>query len=208
LSEIKKAFSKPVIKNKGIYYAAQAITALLVFTQLMSFFLGLLITLFLLVTFKYLSIDSIKRNFNFDLLIVLACSLALGKVFIDTGAADMVSQQFLSYTTSSNLRVVLFSLFILTVILTSLITNVAAVSIAFPIAFALSHQLNLDGGPFYLTIAFAASAAFITPMAYQTNMMVYGPGGYKSIDFLKAGMPLLLIYMIVSLLMIFWWFEL
>ena len=71
----------------------------------------------------------------------------------------------------------------------------------------MAHQMNVDGAPFYLTIAFAASAAFLTPMAYQTNMMVYGPGGYKSIDFLKAGLPLLFIYMISSLITIFWWFK-
>ena len=188
--------------------ASQALVAILVLSQFMSFFLGLLLTLFLLVSFNYLNIDSIKRNFNFDLLIVLACSLALGKVFINSGAADIVSDLFLSYTNSTNLKVVLVSLFLLTAVLTSLITNIAAVSIAFPIAYSLSHHMGIEGSPFYLTIAFAASAAFITPMAYQTNMMVYGPGGYKSIDFLKAGMPLLLIYMLVSLLMIFWWFEL
>ena len=167
----------------------------------------LIITLFLLVVFKYLNIDAIKKNFDFDLLIVLACSLTLGKAFIDSGAAEMLSDQFLNIVPRTNPKLVIASLFFLTVVLTSLITNVAAVSIAFPLAYALAHDLNLDGAAFYLTIAFGASAAFLTPTAYQTNMMVYGPGGYKSFDFFKAGFPLLIIYSITSLLMIFWWYD-
>ena len=208
MGQIRKAWRKPTIKNKEFYYLLQAITAVALLMGSISFFLSLVISLFLLVWFKYLNIDSIKRNFNFDLLIVLACSLTLGKVFIDTGAADLVSDLFLDILPKDNVKFVLTGLFGFTVLLTSLVTNIAAVSIAFPVAYALCHHMNIDGGAFYLTIAFGASAAFLTPMGYQTNMMVYGPGGYKGADFLRAGLPLLVIYSLSSLLMIFWWFEL
>ncbi len=208
LSHIKRSFVPGKTGNKTLFWILQSLIGLALLTNYLSFFLALLLSLFTMVSFRYLSIDIIKKNFNFDLLIVLACSIALGKTFIDTGAADMVSGVFLEMMSNVNIKYVLISLFIFTAVLTSLITNVAAVSIAFPVAYALAHGMNMETSPFYLTIAFAASAAFMTPMAYQTNMMVYGPGGYKSSDFIRAGLPLLILYMISSLLMIFWWFEL
>jgi di/tricarboxylate transporter len=78
--------------------------------------------------------------------------------------------------------------------ITSFVTNVAAVSVAFPIALSVTQSLNADTTPFFLAIAFAASAAFLTPFGYQTNWLVYGPGGYKPRDFFKVGLPLLVVY--------------
>ncbi|MDX1628572.1 MAG: SLC13 family permease, partial [Fulvivirga sp.] len=98
--------------------------------------------------------------------------------------------------------VILAGLMVVTTLLTSFITNVGAVAIAFPLALALSTDLNLDGAPFYLAIAFSASAAFLTPIGYQTNLIIYGPGGYNFKDFLKIGVPTTLVYLSVSLVMI------
>lgn len=207
LGKLKKAFSAPKSKFPWVYRSLQLLTIIGLLTGYLSFLLSLMLSLFLVVLFKYLSIEEIKRNFNLDLLIVLACSLTIGKAFIDSGAADLVSNEFLAILPQGSPRIVLLEVFLFTVLLTSLITNVAAVSIAFPIAYAIAHQLNMDGTAFYLTIAFGASAAFLTPMAYQTNMMVYGPGGYKSKDFLRIGLPMLAVYSISSLFMIYWWFE-
>lgn len=206
LTEIAKAFNPPVVRRKWIYAIIQALVAVLLLKGVLSFLLALFVSLFLLLLFRYLNVDSLKRNFDIDLLIVLACSLTIGKAFIKSGAAEIASTEFLEFIPPDNIRLALLILFVFTAILTSLITNVAAVSISFPVAYALSNDMGFEGAPFYLTIAFAASAAFLTPMAYQTNMMVYGPGGYKSIDFLKLGLPLLIIYMAVSLFMIFWWY--
>ncbi|MEQ9062709.1 MAG: SLC13 family permease [Vicingaceae bacterium] len=208
LTNIRESFKKPLVRRKPVYYFLQALVAGALFTGYFDFFFSLVLSLFLLVWFGFLTVDSIKSNFNFDLLIVLACSLTLGKVFIESGAADLVSDQFLRFIPKNDVKILITALFAFTVLLTSLVTNVAAVSIAFPIAYSLAHQMTMSGDAFYLTIAFGASAAFLTPMGYQTNMMVYGPGGYKGTDFLRAGLPMLLVYGITSLIMIFWWFEL
>lgn len=208
LSQVRKSRIMNKTKFHGSYKWLQLLVILGVITGFFSFFLGLFISAFLLVLFNFLPIDAIKREFNFDLLIVLACSLTLGKVFIDTGTAELLSSGFLSVVGNSHVHTVLVGLFVFTVVLTSLVTNIAAVAIAFPIAYALAHQMQLPGAPFYLAIAFAASAAFLTPMAYQTNMMVYGPGGYKNTDFLRAGFPLLLVYSVTSLITIIWWYNL
>jgi di/tricarboxylate transporter len=96
----------------------------------------------------------------------------------------------------------LSALFITTTILTSIISNAAAVAIAFPVALSMADQLNLPSTPFFVAIAFAASGDFITPIGYQTNLMIYGPGGYSFRDFAKIGIPLTLVYAVTCLLFI------
>jgi di/tricarboxylate transporter len=93
-------------------------------------------------------------------------------------------------------------LFAGTVLLTSLITNAAAVSIMFPVALNISEQFSMQATPFFVTIAFAASASFLTPIGYQTNLMVMGPGNYRFSDFFKLGFPLLIIYSAICIFFI------
>ena len=83
-------------------------------------------------------------------------------------------------------------------LLTSLVGNVGAVSITFPIALGIGQSLGIDATPYFLGIAYAASAAFITPFSYQTNLLVYGPGNYNLRDFARIGFPVTLIYLAVA----------
>jgi di/tricarboxylate transporter len=83
-----------------------------------------------------------------------------------------------------------------------LITNAAAVSIMFPISMEMGNQLGEPLTPFFVAIAFAASGDFMTPIGYQTNLMVMGPGNYKFKDYFKLGFPLTLLFTIISLLFI------
>jgi di/tricarboxylate transporter len=88
------------------------------------------------------------------------------------------------------------------------VTNKAAVAIIFPVALSMAADLGLDPKPFILTVAFGGAASFMTPSGYQTNLMVFGPGGYRFKDFLKVGFPLTLIYMIVTVLGLVYQFDL
>ena len=103
---------------------------------------------------------------------------------------------------------VIAALFMVTIFLTALITNAACVAIVFPIAMALAQQMNLPYTPFFVAIAFAASGDFITPMGYQTNLMVYGPGGYNFKDFAKVGAPLTILYAVLCISFITWYYNL
>ena len=87
-------------------------------------------------------------------------------------------------------------------VMTEMITNNAAAIIMFPIAFATANQLGLNFMPFAIAITMAASASFSTPIGYQTNLMVYGPGGYKFNDYFKIGIPLNLIMWVISVIII------
>jgi di/tricarboxylate transporter len=103
---------------------------------------------------------------------------------------------------------VLSALFLVTIFLTALISNAAAVAIVFPVAMAIAAQMHLSSTPFFVAIAFAASGDFMTPIGYQTNLMVYGPGGYTFKDFVKVGAPLTLLYIVICISFITWYYNL
>jgi di/tricarboxylate transporter len=103
---------------------------------------------------------------------------------------------------------VLGALFLVTIFLTALITNAAAVSIVFPIAMSMAEQMHLSYTPFFVAIAYAASGDFMTPIGYQTNLMVYGPGGYTFKDFLRVGAPLTVLYTVICIGFIVYYYNL
>ena len=91
---------------------------------------------------------------------------------------------------------------LVTVLLTELVTNNAAAILVFPIGMSVAHSMGAEPEPFAIAIAMAASASFLTPIGYQTNLLVYGPGGYRFSDYLKLGMPLNLIVIVCSAVLI------
>jgi di/tricarboxylate transporter len=171
-------------------------------------FIGSTIAILLLVFFKILNLETIKKSIDIDLLAILVCSLAVGTALTNSGAADFIVKSLVNHVDGSSILLMLIILFIITLLLTSLITNAAAVSIMFPIALSMGNQMNVSLTPFFVTIAFAASACFITPIGYQTNLMVMGPGNYKFKDFFKIGIPLTLIYSIICILFIYKFYHL
>ena len=92
----------------------------------------------------------------------------------------------------------LAAVYFVTMIFTELITNNAAAVLVYPIAMSAARSLNADEMPFVIAIAIGASAGFATPFGYQTNLMVYGPGGYRFTDYLRVGIPLDLLFMAVT----------
>jgi len=98
--------------------------------------------------------------------------------------------------------VLLAVIYFLTMVLTEVASNAATAIIMTPITLALSSAFSYDPKPFIFAVCFAASASFITPVGYQTNLMVFGPGGYKYSDYIKVGLPLGIILWIVSVIMI------
>jgi di/tricarboxylate transporter len=167
--------------------------------------LGILITL---VLFGVLNIEDIRRELDLSLLMVLVCSLAIGVALEKSGAAAVVAGILIDGGKSIGTVAVLSALFVVTIILTSLITNAAAVSIVFPIAMSLASQMQLPPTPFFVAIAFAASGDFMTPIGYQTNLMVYGPGGYTFKDFFRVGALLTVLYSLICITFISFYYKL
>lgn len=144
-----------------------------------------------------------RRSIDFTVLTVVGASFALGEALTKTGAAQWIAQSIMGSGVSSPL-VALALIYGLTSMFTEVITNNAAAALMFPIALSLAKQFGVDIVPFAIAIMFAASASFMTPIGYQTNLMVYGPGGYRTSDYLKIGAPMNIIIGIVTVTMIAW----
>ncbi|MEX2336904.1 MAG: SLC13 family permease [Fulvivirga sp.] len=175
---------------------------LLVLTQAFNLFLSLLMIFTLMVAMKLITLKNMKRDLDINLIAILVLALSIGEAMINTGTGEMAANQVLLLLTPYGKIAILAGLMIVTALLTSFITNVGAVAIAFPLAIALTSNMGIDGAPFYLAIAFSASAAFLTPVGYQTNLIIYGPGGYTFKDFLRIGAPITLLYLGIVLLSI------
>ena len=141
------------------------------------------------------------RALDLRLLVVIACSFALGAAVDRTGVAAAVAAGLGTLAVGSPFASLVL-VYVMAVVFTELLTNNAAAILLFPIAVGVSAQLGVDPMPFIVAVMIGASAGFMTPIGYQTNLMVYGPGGYRFGDYLRLGAPLSLLVGIVTLWLI------
>jgi di/tricarboxylate transporter len=145
---------------------------------------------------------SVARNsIEYGIITAIAASFSLGVALTETGAADQIARG-ISAAAGTDPYLALIALYIVTVIVTEMVTNAACAVVMFPIAISLSEQCNASLFPFVIVVMIAASAGFITPIGYQTHLMVYGPGGYKFSDFARFGAPMSVITGVVALYII------
>ncbi len=142
-----------------------------------------------------------RRYVDYTVLVVIAASFSLGAAMTKTGAATEIAQWLIPANGASP-WLALAMVYLLTVVFTESITNNAAAVLMFPIAMAVADQLGVNFMPFAVAIMFAASASFMTPLGYQTNLMVMGPGGYRVTDYLRLGLPLSLLVAATSITLI------
>lgn len=204
LTDVQDA--KPLVK-RGFALIIIAVIVGMVFGYL-NLFLALMIITGYMVIGNLLSISEIKKQLDIDLLIILVASLTFSKAIIDSGTAELISKNFLGLFEDFGNKGILIGLYLITLMLTTFITHVAAVSIIFPIAFSLGTVIpGMNMTALFLAISFAASASFHAPFSYQTNLMVYGPGGYKFRDFLKIGLPFTFLYSVIVLLFLIFYYN-
>ncbi|MBI1320994.1 MAG: SLC13 family permease [Candidatus Hydrogenedens sp.] len=140
--------------------------------------------------------DEARRSIDWPVLLVIGAALGLGQAMTQSGAATSIAEYLISLAGGSP-WLVLLMVFAVTSLFTELITNNAAAVLIFPIAIASAERLGVNATPFMASIMMAASASFSTPFGYQTNLMVYGPGGYQFADYVRFGIPLNFIVMVV-----------
>jgi di/tricarboxylate transporter len=150
---------------------------------------GSLVVAGLMVATRCVSLRAARRSVEWDTLLAIAASFALGTALETTDAARSITVQMLSLA-GGNPWVTLAMIYLVTLIVTELITNNAAAALMFPFALAAARNLDVNVMPFIAVVMMAASAGFATPIGYQTNLMVYGPGGYRFSDYVKLGVPL------------------
>lgn len=157
---------------------------------------------------RVLSPREVYRSIDWPVLVLIAGMIALGEAMASTGALDLVANQLILGVGSLGPHGTLWIFYFLTAGLSLLILNKPAAALATPLAVILALKLEVDPKPFIMAVAFAASTAMATPMGYQTNLLVYGPGGYNFRDFIKLGLPLNIVVGIIACLLIplFWSF--
>ncbi len=135
-------------------------------------------------------------------LVLLGSILPLGIAMQNTGAADLLAAHFLTVTQTLGPTGVLVAFYVMTSILTEIISNAATAVVVTPLAVAMGESLGVSPMPFVVAVIFAASNSFMTPVGYQTNTFIYGPGGYRFTDFIRVGGPLGLLFAFLAGLVI------
>ncbi|HUE88994.1 MAG TPA: SLC13 family permease [Vicinamibacterales bacterium] len=150
---------------------------------------------------RCLSADQARRSVDWSTLVAIGSALVLGKAMETSGLAGAAAGVLVEALQPMGPVAVLAGIYLLTLVFTELVTNNAAAALSFPIALATAHTLDVNFLPFAVIIAVAASSGFATPLGYQTHLMVYGAGGYRFSDYVRVGVPLDLIVMIVAILL-------
>lgn len=146
----------------------------------------------LMVVTRCCSLTEARRNIDWSVLIVIGAALGLGKALDTSGAATGIADGLLGVV-GQHPWLVLLAVYALTSLATEVITNNAAVALVFPIALRAAEGMDANFMPFVIAIMVGGSASFASPLGYQTNLMVYGPGGYRFTDFLRIGVPMNLV---------------
>ncbi|WP_249412690.1 SLC13 family permease [Siminovitchia fordii] len=202
----------PKLLNKNNFQGLCSIAILLVMIILvavgvLSMLKAMALAVIILLISGMISAEEIKGYVQFHVLLIIACSLGIGTAMTKTGLAQWIADALMAVSAPIGFIAVLVIMYILTNIFTELITNSAAAALMLPIGLEVADSLHLDPIGFAVLVAIAASASFITPIGYQTNLIVYGPGGYKFKDYIKIGVPLSFLVMITSITVIYFvWF--
>jgi di/tricarboxylate transporter len=155
----------------------------------------------LMIGLRCLPISEARAALDMQLIITIGGALAIGKALDHSGAADSIAEMIVA-AIGNNPYLLLIAIYLMAMIFTEMITNVAVAAMLLPIAIAVAAEGGSNPRPFIMAIAMAASLSFLTPIGYQTNLMVMGPGGYRSGDYLRVGFPLAVIIAITALTLI------
>ena len=174
----------------------------------LSMFQAALLAAGMMVVTRCLTVHAARQSLDWQVLLVIGASIGLGGAVQSSGMASAVANFLLQLGHNSPLAS-LASVFVITAIFSALISNLAAGVLMFPIAAASAMALGVDITPFIITLMVAASCCFATPIGYQTNLMVMGPGDYHFMDFMKMGLPLTIMIGITTVLLVpvFWPFH-
>ncbi len=163
---------------------------------------GLLLLLVGMLLMGTVSADELKRRFPFSLWLVIASALIWAQVLNDSGLVNLLTDGFHTYLADIGPYGAMIGIFLMTLALTEIMTNNAAAALSFPLAFGLAQSYGLDVMPFVMAVAFGASASFLTPYGYTTNLMVQNLAGYEFRDYVRAGLPVSIVYSITVLYLI------
>jgi len=170
-------------------------------------FHGLLLMLGGLLLARIMTPAELRRRFPFELWLIIGSALAIAQGLEASGAASLIAQGMQWVTAGNGVYAAFIACYLLTLLLTETVTNNAAAALAFPVAYTTAVALGADPMPFIMAVAYGASACFLMPYGYQTHLMVYSSGRYQVKDFLRAGLPVSVVYSVAVLVITPWVFP-
>ncbi|MBZ2168549.1 MULTISPECIES: SLC13 family permease [Marinobacter] len=147
------------------------------------------------------SVEQAQKSVDVPVILTIGASFALGAALQETGAAALLAESILDFSGGEVLMAILL-VYLAVSVLTEIITNNAAAVLIIPIVLSMTSTMGIGAEPFVMAVMMAASASFATPLGYQTNMMVFGPGGYRFLDFVRVGLPMNIFIGTVTVLVI------
>ncbi|WP_444895080.1 SLC13 family permease [Microbulbifer sp. EKSA008] len=198
-TEVRRDLSRRDNWLLGLGFSAVVVGTALGYFSLLK---GLVVLLSGMIALGILSTTELQRRFPFQIWLIIASALVLAEAFASSGLADLLAIGLKGLLADWGPIAGLVGIFILTLLLTELMTNNAAAALAFPLAWSLADSFDVSWMPFVMAVAYGASASFLTPFGYQTNLIVQNLGGYHLRDFLRAGLPLTIAYSLVVLLLL------
>jgi len=159
----------------------------------------------LLIATRCVTGSEARQSMRWSILIVIAAGLGVASAMAKTGAADWVAMQLVSLAgvgSDASPWMALAVIYLVSLLMAETLHHNAAAAVMFPIAVATAHQVGADPRGFVMAVACGASCAFASPVTYQTHLIVYGPGGYRFSDFIKAGLPLDLLAAVLAIWLI------
>lgn len=164
----------------------------------LSMSIAAMVAVMVLLLTRCIAARGVRQSVNWTVLVLIGSAFGVARAMDDSGAATAIAELLVQVTGGLGPRGTLAGVYLVTVLFALVIGNAAAAALVFPVAIGAAQAAGLETRPMAIAVAMAASAAFSTPIGYAANLLVYGPGGYKYLDFTKVGVPLNLACMAVA----------
>ena len=188
-------------QNYFITFTAVVVIALSV-VGMVPLIKGLAFLLLCMLLFRVVRSSELRRRFPFQIWLIITSALTLSQALTNSGLVGMLTDTLHQNLAGLGPYAALAGIYFGTLLLTKSMTNNAAAALSFPVAFALAESYGLNHMPFVMAVAYGASASFLTPYGYTTNLMVQNLGGYSLQDYFRAGLPLSIVYSLVVILLL------
>ena len=201
---IDGAAELPQSKKAPIALSILFVVVLLAALNILPIAISSMCGILILLATKCLDWRDISSALSSQVVLIVVASLALGSAMMQTGGAEYIAQLFVALAFDLPPAGILSALMLLLAVLTNIVSNNAAAVIGTPIAISVATQLNVPVEPFILAVLFGANLSYATPMAYKTNILVMNAGGYQFSDFIRVGLPLILLMWVTLSFLLSW----
>jgi len=201
---VQDGVNKGRLSQAQNYFVSASLVAVIAMASLeiLPLLKGLAFMLAGMLLMRTVKADELRRRFPFELWLIIASALIWAQVLNNSGLVSLLTDVFHTYLAGLGPYGAIAGIFLMTLALTEIMTNNAAAALSFPLAFGLAESYGLNFMPFVMAVAYGASASFLTPYGYTTNLMVQNLAGYEFRDYVRAGLPVSIVYTVTVIYLI------